>query len=250
MDREKIIKNLLEAGKRLADAPPEKIITFTDNNEADALLNNLNEYPHAFVLACIMDRQVRAERAWLIPYEFSKELGGFEFSRLLELKQEKVTRIFQNKKLHRFNDVMAKNFYAGIRRIHENYQDDASKIWENNPPSAAIVRSFLEFDGVGVKIATMAANILAREFKMPMKDRICIDISPDVQVKKVFIRLGLLSKEASNEQLIYLCRELNPQYPGIFDLPAWKIGRQWCKPKNPECQNCYLNEYCQKNLRS
>jgi endonuclease III len=94
----------------------------------------------------------------------------------------------------------------------------------------------------------MAANILARDFKIPMKDRICIDISPDVQVKKVFIRLGLLPRGASNEQLIYLCRELNPEYPGVFDFSAWDIGRRWCRKENPDCKNCYLNEHCQKNL--
>ena len=30
---------------------------FTKNPEADNLLNNLKEFPHAFVLACVMDRQ-------------------------------------------------------------------------------------------------------------------------------------------------------------------------------------------------
>jgi len=40
----------------------------------------------------------------------------------------------------------------------------------------------------------MATNILARDYKIEMEDRICIDISPDMQIKKVFRRVGLLMK--------------------------------------------------------
>jgi len=35
---------------------------------------------------------------------------------------------------------------------------------------------------------------------------------------EVFQRLGFISRNASNEELIYSARELNPDYPGIFDL--------------------------------
>jgi len=92
----------------------------------------------------------------------------------------------------------------------------------------------------------MAANILAREFKIRMKDYICIDISPDVHVKRVFKRLKFISKNASNEELIYCAKELNPKYPGIFDSSSWEIGRNWCKPQKPHCKDCYLDKYCPK----
>ena len=245
MNKEKITRILIEKGKRLFNQPYKKI-EFTKNPEADELLNNIKNYPHAFVLACIMDRQIKAERAWLIPYEISKEIGGFKFPKLLKLSLAQIKNIFKRRNLHRFNDTMAENFYFAIQRIYDNYNEDASNIWKDKPRSAAVVKRFLEFKGVGVKIATMAANILAREFKIPMKDYICIDISPDVHVKRVFRRLGFISKEGDNDELIYSARELNPEYPGIFDLSCWKIGRNWCHPKNPNCKNCYLNKYCSK----
>ena len=149
--------------------------------------------------------------------------------------------------MHRFNDEMAKNFCSAIQKIHKDYNNDASNIWKGNPKSATVVRRFLEFRGMGVKIATMTANILARNFKVPMEDHICIDISPDVHIKRVFRRIGYIGKDASNEELLYKARELNPTYPGIFDLSCWEIGRKWCRPTNPDCKNCYLNELCEKN---
>ncbi len=245
--QEKIVEILIKRGKELLKKPYKKI-EFTRNSDADNLLNDIKNFPHAFVLACIMDRQIKAERAWLIPYGISKQIGGFDFSNLLQLSLRKVKEIFKKKNLHRFNDTMAEYFYYGIQKIRKDYNDDVSNIWKGHPKSATIVKRFLEFKGIGVKIATMAANILAREFKIPMSDYICIDISPDTHVKRVFKRLGFIFKNASNDELIYAARELNPEYPGIFDLSCWEIGRNWCKSRKPLCGSCYLNEYCPKRI--
>jgi endonuclease III len=244
---DKITKILIKRGEELLSAP-YKFVRFTENVEADKLLNNFDNYPHAFVLACVMDRQIKAERAWLIPYYISLELGGFEFNRLVKTDLSLIKSIFSKRKLHRFNDIMAENFYNAVQDIYKKYGGFASNIWTGKPKSATIVRRFLEFKGVGIKIATMATNILARDFKIPMQDKTCIDISSDVQVKRVFTRIGFITKETSNDGLIYCARELNPQYPGIFDLFAWEIGRNWCRPKNPNCENCYLNKECDKNI--
>lgn len=247
--KEKIIEILISKGNELLKRPRGKV-KFTKEPEADELLNNIEEFPHAFVLACIMDRQIKTEKAWMVPYEIAKERegDGFKFPKIRELSLEQIKEIFKRKNLHRFNDIMAENFYLAIQKIHKDYNDEASNIWKDNPSSATVVRRFLEFKGVGVKIATMASNILAREFKIPMKDYICIDISPDVHVKRVFNRLGFISKDASNDELIYCARELNPEYPGIFDLPCWEVGRNWCKPRRPKCTNCYLSRYCPKQI--
>ena len=245
--KEKIIEILIEKGSTLLNKPFVEL-KFTKNAAADKLLNNITDFPHAFVLASVMDRQIKAERAWLIPYYISQEIGGFDFEKLLELDLKFLKNVFVKKSLHRFNDLMAENFYSTIQLIHLKYNNDASNIWKSNPKSATVVRRFLEFKGVGIKIATMASNILAREFKIPMQDRICIDISPDVQVKRVFTRLGFINKDSNNDVLIYCARELNPEYPGIFDLSCWEIGRNWCRPNNPDCDNCYLTKLCPKNI--
>lgn len=240
-----LIQPLIDRGNLLLGQPFEPIV-FSGNPQADAMLNDLKQYPHAFLLACVMDRQIKAERAWLIPYHISQSVGGFEFSRLVELPLDQLTKIFHEKSLHRFNDLMAKNFYSALKRINDDFKGNAALIWNDRPKSATLVRRLLRFDGVGIKIASMAANILSRQFKIPLQDRYSIDISPDVQVKRVFERIGLIPIGASHEDLLYCARELMPQYPGIFDLSAWEIGRDWCRPANPQCSNCYLNAACPK----
>ena len=235
---------LVEIGQDLFQAP-KQFVEFTKVREADVLLNDIEEHPHAFVLACVMDRQVIAERAWLIPYRILKEKGDFSFDALSILSLDDIReRMSKPEPLHRFVDAMSRYFFLGITRIKDFYQGDASRIWAGKPASAEVVYRFLEFEGVGPKIASMAVNILAREFKIPFSDYFSIDISADVHVRRVFSRLGLCTKDPTVEQVIYKARALFPEFPGLMDFPCWEIGRQWCKPKNPECGACHMNDIC------
>ncbi len=47
---------LLEKGNELFSAPPARI-DFSGDAQADELTNDIGQVPHAFVLACVMDRQ-------------------------------------------------------------------------------------------------------------------------------------------------------------------------------------------------
>mgnify|MGYP006277562419 CR=1 FL=1 len=94
------------------------------------------------------------------------------------------------------------------------------------------------------KIATMAANILVRDFRVELTDYHYIDISVDVHLKRVFQRLGLVPQGASKFEIIYAAREMNTEHPGIFDLPVWEIGREWCKPGVPNCPDCHMRKVC------
>lgn len=235
---------LIEHGQTLFRAP-KQLIQFTKVPEADALLNDLAEHPHAFVLACVMDRQVKAEKAWLIPYRISEKLGGFSVKTLCLLSRAEVNRLMsQPEPLHRFVDKMSGFFHTAVQQINNQYAGYAARIWTGKPFSAEAVYRFLEFDGVGPKIASMAANILAREFKIPFADYFSIDISADVHVRRVFARLGLCAPDATAEQVIYKAKALHPEFPGMMDLPSWEIGRNWCKARGPECDGCYMKDLC------
>lgn len=235
---------LVKRGKALFDAKPTQVV-FTTNPDADALLNDLAGHPHAFVLACIMDRQIKAERAWLIPHLISQKLKGFSFSRLRALSLKDIRRLLSKPTpLHRYPEEMSRSFHEAVEHIALSYKGDAGRIWRGKPPSAAVVLRFLRFRGVGPKIATMAANILARDFKIPLADHYSIDISADIHVRRVFTRLGLVSEDASLEEIIYSARALSPGFPGLLDFPAWEIGRKWCRPTSPKCAECYMQSHC------
>lgn len=70
---DKIKKLLIEKSQKLFDENKANV-HFTKDEEQNKFLNDLEKYPHAFVLACLMDKQIKAERAWAIPYKIYKEI--------------------------------------------------------------------------------------------------------------------------------------------------------------------------------
>ena len=248
MTAKQIAQILVDKSQTLFDSP-RGLIPFTRNVQADKLLNDLESTPHAFVLACVMDRQIKAELAWLIPYRISEKLGNFKFHSLAALSPEEVKNLMTvPEPLHRFPSEMAKNFYCAVQTIAAKYNGNALNIWSGKPSSAEVVYRFLEFRGVGQKIATMATNILARDLKVELSDYYSIDVSVDVHVRRVFYRLGLIPANASSEQVIFRARALSPEFPGLLDLPVWEIGQTWCKPSKPNCPQCYIRQVCPKIL--
>jgi endonuclease III len=217
-----------------------------DKEEANSLLNDLSHHPHAFVLACLMDRQQPLEKCWLIPHRIRQKIGSFQFETLARLSEREIINLMCGPPpLHRLKNEMGSIFYKGVQQIGSKYSGNAGLIWANTPSSATLVRRFLEFHGAGQKIATMAANILVRELSVPVSDKISIDVSVDRHVKRVFGRLGLVRKDAKSEEIIYTARELNPLYPGVLDLPLLELGRTWCSERGePDCRMCYMRKLC------
>jgi endonuclease III len=212
---------------------------------ADELVKDLEGHPHAYVIACVMDRQYNAEKVWAIPYMLQQRLGSFEFPFLLEKSEEELKQAMLNPtKLHRYNNLMATSMYAAIHRISDEYGGNAGAIWTGRPSSRDLVHRFLEFYGVGPKIASMAANILYRDLRVELSDCSSIDISADVQVTRVYSRMGFVPENAPVEVVIYRAQEMYPEYPGIYDLILWELGRTKCRPQNPDCSTCDWANHC------
>jgi len=222
---------------------------------ARALVNDLDGHPHAFVLACIADRQTKADIAWGLPHAIREAAGDFEFDTLRQLPASKWASVLASSG-HRLATEMARLLPAAIRHIGGRYGGDASRIWAEGSSGAAVVRRFLAFDGVGPKIATMAANILIRDFDVALGTP-KPDIAVDTHVLRVFERLGLLGtlehselRSARDKQLHRLplrARELNPEWPGELDWPVWFVGRTWCHARRPPtCDQCDMRSVCRQ----
>ncbi|GHT16805.1 hypothetical protein AGMMS4956_19840 [Bacteroidia bacterium] len=251
-----MLKNEKQPHNFCLDTPQENE---KDKQNANALINNITDIPHAFVLGCVMDAMIKAEYAWMAPYKIfnallaEKIIKNCSINELEKVPLSKYVSLFEDKSLKlriRYIKKAAQRFYDAVQLIKCKYHFDASKIWSDKPSSCDVVERFREFNGIGQKISTMAVNILVRSFKVKLADKEAIDISVDRHVMRVMKRLGFV-KCNSNEgilkkDIIGKARQMYSQYPGIFDRPCFDTGRCYCSDKTPRCKNCSLNKICKK----
>ena len=230
-------------------------ISSEERQENENYLKDIINYPHALVLSALMDRGVKAEHVWILPILIKREIGSMDFSDIYELLTiEHCVNIIVNTIHHRYGKRQAEYLRNAIERIHDEYNSNISNLWMNNPSSSKVVAGFLQFDGCGIKIATMIPNILYRNFKISFSDYIGIEVSPDSQVTKILKRTGLiplgLNEELTKQLVIYKAKEINPKYPGVIDLICWEIGRNYCTENitTSKCESCPLGTLCIKQF--
>ena len=99
------------------------------------------------------------------------------------------------------------------------------------------------FEGIGQKKAAMAVEILARDLNVPISDLSGGDVAVDIHVRRVFTRTRIATRDDPRE-IVNAARRGHPVRPGALDIPAWIIGRTWCRPRNPVCSQCPISWVC------
>ncbi len=207
--------------------------------------------PLKFLFGVVFDQGIDYEKAWEDPSELERRLGHLDLIKISKMKQEELAAILAKyPALHRFNNKMAGWLISASGLLLTKYDGRAENVWKGKPTVRTLESRFREFEGIKQKKGSMAVNILVRDYRLPISgNREGIDVSYDIHVRKVFLRSGLAANDTEDE-IVGAARELNPDYPGELDYPAWVIGRYWCHGKNPECSKCVLDIVCPKNFRN
>jgi hypothetical protein len=235
---------LLLDGRRRLEGPADPV-AFTREPGADRLLNDLEDHPHAFLLASLGLRQIKPERAWLLPYLVRERLGSFEMEALTPLSEADWLALLRNvDRQNRTPVTTARSMHRGVTRIEASYGGDASRVWSDRPTSATLLRRLLEFYGSGPKIAGNVAHTLVGDFHIELADYRNIDITTDAYMRRVMGRLGFVDPDAEPDVVVYTARELSPEFPGIFDVALRDGVRMVCLPHSPGCPSCRLVDLC------
>lgn len=217
---------------------------FTDIPAADALVKS---DANAFLLGVLFTQGISAERAWAGPYLLSQRLGHLDLHRLASERSSVADAMAQRPALHRFKVTMAGWVSDAAERLLAQWDGDASRIW---PPGAHVLEvseRLSGFRGIGRKKVAMAVEILRRHFGVPLAGAECGTVAYDVQVRRVFLRTGLVDVDTHDEVSAAAVRAC-PAAPGSLDLPTWLVGREWCRPRVPRCHDCRLGDVCARRI--
>lgn len=240
IDQQAVAASLLRFGDTAPMDDERGEPRFTENPEANRFIAT---DAFAFLLAVIFDQGIVAERAWAAPYRLRERLGHLDPARMVAEPDKVAGAVGTPPKLHRYVEKMPGWLVSAAERVLTEYRGDAARIWDDQPTAAELQKRFDAFEGIGQKKAAMAVAILARDLHKPIRELGGNDVAYDVHIRRVFLRTGLAQHD-DDDEMIAVARQLSPSQPAKLDLPAWVIGRTWCRPGVPSCPGCPLIDAC------
>ena len=241
MGRAEVAAELVAYGRELeAQGAAQVGGSFSGIAEADRLIA---EDPNAFLFGLLFTQGIPAERAWAGPYLLKERLGTLSPDYLATHPAEVRAAVQTTPMLHRFKETLPRWIVGAAAILLERYKGSADNIWPAGTEVIDVIERLTAFPGIGRKKAVMAAEILTRHFRVDLVGREAGQVAYDVHVRRVFMRSGL-AEEDRPEAIEAAAAEFCPEAPGTLDLPAWLIGRETCRPKQPVCDRCRLARVC------
>jgi len=233
---------LLAYAASYSERDPGSRAELAPEREADDLVH---DDPFAFLLGVIFDQGIPYQRAWQAPLELRRRLGHLDPTRLAT-DPEAVRRAVQvPTPLHRYVETVPRWVAAAAHKVATEFGGDAGRIWSDRPTARQLIDRLLTFDGIGLKKAAMAVEMLERDLGVPVREMGGSDIAYDVHVRRVFLRTGLAERD-DEQHMIEVARALHPERPGALDDPVWRVGKLWCHASEPDCPDCPITEACPK----
>ena len=203
---------------------------------------------NAFLFGLISDSSVKAETAWSLPYRLKERLHHFDLYQIANMNIDQLTEIIKEKPaLHRYPSNIAKYLKAAAELLILKYEADASNIWANDASAAEIVARLEEFKGISHKKAALGSLLLVRDLGINVKDKENINIAYDIHIRRICLRTGFCTQDTIDD-VIEAGKRLLPEFPGRLTSSFWAIGRDICRPTNPLCMECPLNDVCEHKL--
>lgn len=200
----------------------------------------------AFLIGAVFDRGMPWRKAWSIPYELNSR-GMLDSAILAGMTEPELATLLESLPVRpRYGCVRGAETLKDSAMLVGEFHGDTAAIWRDVLPPV-VEKRLQRIRNVGPGIASMVVRILHDDWGRFGGWEQEIDVKPDVHVMRVFKRAGFISIE-SEDMARNAARELNPDFPGELDWPAWEIGQKWCKAREPKCSSCPLGSICPKYI--
>ena len=213
-------------------------------DECEFIKNDMN----AFLFGLISDQSVKAELAWSLPYRLKQRLGQFDLQQIAEMQISDLEKTLKEKPaLHRYPSNIAKYLIAASQLLLDCYNGDASNIWSKGTSAAEIVKRLESFKGISHKKAALGSLLLVRDLGIEIADKENINLAYDIHIRRICLRTGL-SDNDTLDNVIAAGKKIFPDFPGRLTSSFWAIGRDICRPSDPQCSKCPLDQVCDHNI--
>jgi uncharacterized HhH-GPD family protein len=132
---------------------------FTDSDEANELIAG---DPMALLVGFALDQQVSVQKAFSGPLVLKQRLGTLDASALAEADLEPLFR--ERPAIHRFPGAMAERVRELAAVVVEDYDGDASRIWNEAADTADLTKRIGALPGFGKMKVTALGSVLAKQF--------------------------------------------------------------------------------------
>lgn len=208
-------------------------------------LSNANK----FFLGAVMDYRIGANTAWENADELARMLGPENLWReIARMPEERWLRyrkedggLFHRLWQGRDNRSVARRTRRIAKNVVHRFNGDVRNIWRGR--AADELPDVLKYDvevNLGDSTATIDMIVLAlRKYNH-------IEGTADVKADRHVIRVlgSLFDRDLNPGAAKYLARQIHPGKPWELDLPLFDIGREYCRPSYPKCEDCPLVEAC------
>lgn len=174
-----------------------------------------------FLLASILDYQMRAEVVWENARRLAEDiLGNPEdlWRSITDMTLEEWNRKRKEYSLHRFPKGHERVWKIG-KRVVQQYEGDARNIWMNQSIESTLFR-LLDL-GAGEQISRMIVGALLDTGQIAGKS----DVKVDVHVRRVLGRIlrGTAFSDSDTKLVLDITREMHPENPWLLDRPLYLL---------------------------
>jgi uncharacterized HhH-GPD family protein len=142
-----------------------KALYFTDDAEACRLLA---DDPFALLVGFAIDQQVPVPKAFAGPYVLKQRVGTLDPKKLAQLDLQDAFRT--QPAIHRFPGAMADRVRELAAVVAEDYDGDASRIWNEATDTADLKRRIGALPGFGQMKVMALGSVLAKQFGVKTAD--------------------------------------------------------------------------------
>jgi A/G-specific adenine glycosylase len=200
----------------------DKLIAWYKKNKRDLPWRNISD-PYKIWLSEIILQQTQVIQGLNYYIKFTET-----FPTIIDLAnapEDKVMRLWQGLGYY----SRARNLHTAAKSVKATHKGKFPNTYE----------SIKELKGVGDYTAAAVASFA---FNLP---HAVVDGNVYRVLSRLFnISTPINSTQGKKEFQLLADELLNQKQPGLHNSAIMEFGALWCKPQNPKCEECPLQEYC------